>query len=67
FNPDQEDHIQVSETNDHNAPETWSTIQREIIIDALKKSKGKKKEAAEALGWGRSTLWRKMKHFKIDS
>ncbi|MCP3901501.1 MAG: AAA family ATPase, partial [Desulfobacteraceae bacterium] len=46
FNPDQEDHIQVSETNDHNAPETWSTIQREIIIDALKKSKGKKKEAA---------------------
>ena len=53
--------------NNLNKSETWSSIQREIIIDALKKSKGKKKEAAKALGWGRSTLWRKMKHFKIDT
>jgi len=48
-------------------PETWSSIQREIIIEALKNSKGKKNEAAKLLGWGRSTLWRKMKQFKIDS
>ena len=48
-------------------PETLSTIQREMIINALKKSRGKKKEAAKILGWGRSTLWRKMKQFRIDS
>ncbi|WP_457551785.1 sigma-54 interaction domain-containing protein [Desulfobacula sp.] len=48
-------------------PETWSTIQRQIIIKALKESNGKKAEAAKILGWGRSTLWRKMKRFKIDS
>ena len=53
--------------NNINTPETWSSVQREMIIDALRKSKGKKSEAAKILGWGRSTLWRKMKQFKIDS
>lgn len=48
-------------------PDTWSAIQREMIIDALRQSKGKKSDAAKILGWGRSTLWRKMKQFKIDS
>ena len=48
-------------------PETLSSIQRGIIIEALKNSKGKKNEAAKILGWGRSTLWRKMKQFKINS
>ncbi len=53
--------------NNLSTPETWSSIQRDIIIEALKNSKGKKNEAAKILGWGRSTLWRKMKQFKIDS
>ncbi|RLC02975.1 MAG: hypothetical protein DRH34_06485, partial [Deltaproteobacteria bacterium] len=53
--------------NNLTTPETWSSIQREIIIEALKNSKGKKNKAAKILGWGRSTLWRKMKQFKIDS
>ncbi|MFH2059730.1 MAG: sigma 54-interacting transcriptional regulator [Pseudomonadota bacterium] len=53
--------------NTPNTLETWSSIQREMIIDALRKSKGKKNEAAKILGWGRSTLWRKIKIFKIDS
>jgi two-component system response regulator AtoC len=57
----------VSKKNNLATPETWSSIQREIIIEALRNSKGKKKEAAKILGWGRSTLWRKMKQFKIDS
>ncbi|MBU1195908.1 MAG: sigma 54-interacting transcriptional regulator [Proteobacteria bacterium] len=48
-------------------PETWSLVQRQIIMDALKKTNGKKNEAAKILGWGRSTLWRKIKQFKIDS
>jgi len=52
--------------NNGDRNETWTSIQKEIIIDALKKSKGRKKEAARILGWGRSTLWRKMKQFQID-
>ncbi len=47
--------------------ETWSSIQRQMILDALKQAKGKKTEAAKILGWGRSTLWRKIKQHKIDS
>jgi len=47
-------------------PERWEDVQRKMIIEALVKAGGKKALAAEILGWGRSTLWRKMKHFKID-
>jgi transcriptional regulator of acetoin/glycerol metabolism len=31
-------------------------------MDALLKARGRRSKAAEILGWGRSTLWRKMKH-----
>jgi two-component system, NtrC family, response regulator AtoC len=46
--------------------QTWSSVQREMIMDALKQANGKKSEAARILGWGRSTLWRKIKQHKID-
>ncbi len=45
---------------------TWASAEREMIMDALIKAKGKKNIAAQSLGWGRSTLWRKMKQYKID-
>lgn len=38
----------------------WSDIERELILDALKKSRGNRSEAARMLGWGRTTLWRKI-------
>jgi len=47
-------------------PERWEDVQRKMILEALVKSGGKKRQAAELLGWGRSTLWRKMKHFGIE-
>jgi transcriptional regulator with PAS, ATPase and Fis domain len=47
------------------APERWEDVQRKMILDALVKTSGKKQDAAKLLGWGRSTLWRKMKHFGI--
>jgi len=47
-------------------PERWEDVQRKMILEALVKTGGKKKHAAELLGWGRSTLWRKMKHFGIE-
>lgn len=47
-------------------PERWEDVQRKMILDALVKTGGKKQDAAKLLGWGRSTLWRKMKHFGIE-
>jgi len=40
---------------------TWEEVERRLILDALVRSGGKRKEAAGLLGWSRSTLWRKMK------
>jgi two-component system, NtrC family, response regulator AtoC len=48
------------------APGTWKDIERQIILDALSKARGKRGPAAEILGWGRSTLWRKMKLLGLD-
>jgi PAS domain S-box-containing protein len=47
-------------------PETWADAEKDMIMNALLKARGKKREAAEFLGWGRSTLWRKMKQHKMD-
>jgi len=35
-------------------------------MDALIKTKGRRNAAAQILGWGRSTLWRKMKQHGLD-
>ncbi len=47
--------------------ETWAEVERRMILDALVRAGGKRSRAAEILGWGRSTLWRKMKRHGIDS
>lgn len=44
----------------------WATIERKMIMEALLKAKGRRTKAAALLGWGRSTLWRKMKQYGID-
>ncbi|ADU62113.1 MAG: sigma-54-dependent Fis family transcriptional regulator [Pseudodesulfovibrio sp.] len=44
---------------------TWTDMERAIILDALRRAGGRKSQAAELLGWGRSTLWRKMKHHDL--
>ncbi|MFN3479654.1 MAG: sigma-54-dependent transcriptional regulator [Thermodesulfovibrionales bacterium] len=43
-----------------------TTLEREMIINALKESGGKKIEAARKLGISRKVLWKKMKEYKID-
>ncbi len=43
----------------------WSAMERKMIMDALLKVKGRRSKAAQLLGWGRSTLWRKMKRYGI--
>ncbi|GAB6093886.1 sigma-54-dependent Fis family transcriptional regulator [Desulfatiferula olefinivorans] len=52
----------VSETT----PRTWALAERDMIMAALIRAKGKKHQAADILGWGRSTLWRKMKLYGLD-
>jgi len=46
--------------------QTWSAMERKIIMDALVKSGGHRGKTAELLRWGRSTLWRKMKQYEIN-
>jgi PAS domain S-box-containing protein len=40
--------------------ENWPAIEREMILQALTTTRGNRSKAAEILGWGRTTLWRKM-------
>jgi two-component system, NtrC family, response regulator AtoC len=47
--------------------ETWAVAERRLIMDALVKAGGRKQYAAELLGWGRSTLWRKIRKYGIDA
>ena len=43
----------------------WTDIEKQMIMEALVKARGRKNIAAVSLGWSRSTLWRKMKKFGI--
>ncbi len=43
----------------------WGETEKQMILDALVKAGGRRSRAAELLGWGRSTLWRKMKLHEI--
>ncbi len=45
---------------------SWPEIEKQMILDALLKAKGRRKKAAEILGWGRSTLWRKIKQHGLE-
>jgi two-component system nitrogen regulation response regulator GlnG len=46
--------------------EVGPEFERTLIKVALNKTKGKKKEAAELLGWGRNTLSRKIKELGLE-
>ena len=45
----------------------WADIERRLIIETLMKVNGHRSRAAEILGWGRTTLWRKMKQYGLAS
>lgn len=51
----------LSETPHERADLSWTDTERKMIVDAMIKAQGRRHEAARILGWGRSTLWRKMK------
>lgn len=45
---------------------TWPAMEKRMISDALIRARGNRGRAAAALGWSRSTLWRKMKHHRLE-
>lgn len=47
--------------------QTWPSMERKMILEALVKARGRRSKAAELLGWGRSTLWRKMKQYGMGN
>lgn len=49
----------------HAGSDNWPAIEREMILDALTAGKGNRRKAAEILGWGRTTLWRKIRHYGL--
>jgi DNA-binding NtrC family response regulator len=48
------------------APQTLAESERILIMQALERSGFNHSRAAEALGIGRTTLWRKLKEYGID-
>jgi len=45
---------------------TWNDVERRLIMETLLECHGNRGEVARKLGWGRSTLWRKMKQHGMD-
>ncbi len=45
----------------------WNDMERRMIVEALVRTSGRRSKAAEILGWGRSTLWRKMNHHGLNT
>ena len=54
-------------SKDNLLEEAIPEFERTIIKVALKKTMGRKKEAAELIGWGRNTLTRKIKELGIET
>ncbi len=45
--------------------ENWPAIERDMILAALTSTKGNRSKAAAMLGWGRTTLWRKIVQYGL--
>ena len=43
------------------ADRDWQAIEKELIVNTLTQTRGNRSKAAALLGWGRTTLWRKLK------
>ena len=57
----------LAKGNNNLLEEAIPNFERTIIKVALNKTMGRKKEAAELLGWGRNTLTRKIKELGLDN
>lgn len=65
FRPQEIGLRQERRSPDRGDRQSWNDIERQMIIDTLKQTGGNKTRAAEILGWGRMTLWRKMQKYEL--
>ena len=49
------------------ADKGWEAAEKRMIMEALVRTGGRRGRAAELLGWGRSTMWRKCKRHNIGT
>jgi PAS domain S-box-containing protein len=47
------------------AGKDWLALEKELIISTLTQTRGNRSKAADMLGWGRTTLWRKLKTHRL--
>jgi two-component system response regulator AtoC len=52
--------------SDRSVELTVTELERERIVDALRRSRGRKAETAARLGMSRSTLWRKLREHRLQ-
>jgi len=57
----------LAKGNEKLLEEAVPEFEKTLIKVALNRTRGRKKEAAELLGWGRNTLTRKMKELNINN
>ncbi len=50
----------LAKTGEKTVSGSWQEIEKEMIVEALKQTGGNRSRAAKILGWGRTTLWRKL-------
>ncbi|PID74656.1 MAG: sigma-54-dependent Fis family transcriptional regulator, partial [Desulfobacterales bacterium] len=50
---------------DERVAKSWNEIERQMIVDTLKKFRGNRTHSARELGWGRMKLYRKMKAYGL--
>ncbi|MCL4473165.1 MAG: PAS domain-containing protein [Actinobacteria bacterium] len=58
-------HLREEKTAGGKESTRWDDVEKDMIIDALRKSRGRRSDAAKMLGWARSTLYRKLKYHDI--
>ena len=59
-------HFSKETTGEAKQPDRLKAAEATVILDVLKKHAGNRKKAAEELGIDKSTLWRKLKKYKIE-
>ena len=67
--PPQVQHDRPSSNGNREKPdnqESWTDIERRLIVETLKEHGGNRTKVAESLGWGRMKLWRKMKKYSLQ-
>ncbi|GAB6191309.1 sigma-54 interaction domain-containing protein [Desulfocastanea catecholica] len=55
-----------NDTTRADTQESWTDIERRLIVETLKEHGGNRTKVAESLGWGRMKLWRKMKKYGLQ-